>query len=931
MSEPHEHLTKPPAAELPTGTVTFLFTDIEGSTRLWEEHAEAMRAALGRHDDLLHAIITAHRGHVFKTVGDAFHAAFPAASDALAAALDAQRTLATERWTVPGGLRVRMVLHTGAAEQRNGDYFGPTLNRAARLLAAGHGGQILLFRTTYELVQDALPDDVTLRDLGQHRLKDLARSEQIYQLIAPGLLAEFPSLRSLDTLPNNLPVQLTSFIGRERDISEVKKLLATTRLLTLTGAGGAGKTRLALQVAADLLDEFADGVWLVEFAALTDPALVPQTVAASLGLREHSERPIITILTDFLQFKRLLLVLDNCEHIVAESTRLADHLLRACQHVQILATSQTSLEEPGEVTYAVPPLSLPDPLQASPDQVTQYEAVRLFVERAVLGKPGFVVTTDNAAAVAQVVHRLDGIPLAIELAASRARVMSVQQISERLDDRFRLLTSGGRTVAHRHQTLKAAMDWSYDLLTEPERTLLRRLSVFAGGWTLEAAEAICAGGDVEAGQVLDLLARLVDRSLVLVQETPEGSTRYRLLETVRQYGRGRLHEFGEEEWTRTRHRDWYLLLAERAERSLHGAGQRSWLDLLEIEHDNLRLALEWCKTAGGDAEYWLGLAGALWKFWEVRGYWSEGRMWLDGAIAQSAGLSTPSRVKVLNGAAYLASFQGDYARAVALSEESLDLSQRLGDKRGTLSCLNILGLEACRLEKYDRAAALGKESLALSQEVGDWWGTVDSRIVLAFVYRAQRDYERAATLLEEIVLQVRQVGDKWRLSVALNNLGLVKRELGDYGRAKEVLEDTLALTQELGDKWGVAFAQSNLGIVAWYQKDYARAADRFAKSLRLRAEVGEKRGVVTSLLGLAAVAAAQGDAERAAMIFSTAEALREAIGVPLPPFIRSSFEQHVADTRAALGESRFGEIWAKGRTLTLDAAIAYALGEVSIS
>ncbi len=915
-------------AGLPTGTVTFLFTDIEGSTKLWEEHTEAMRAALGRHDDLLHETIARHHGHVFKTVGDAFHAAFPTASDALTAALDAQRALARERWALPDGLRVRMALHTGVAEPRNGDYFGPALNRAARLLSAGHGGQVLLFRVTYELVQDALPAGTMLRELGQHRLRDLARPEQIYQLVAPGLATDFPPLRSLDTFPNNLPAQLTSFIGREREISEVKALLPTARLLTLTGAGGAGKTRLALQVAADMVDEFGDGVWLAEFAGLADPALVPQTIAASLGLREHSERAILPILTDFLQRKHMLLVMDNCEHVVAECARLTDHLLRASPDIRILVTSQTTLGVPGEVAYSVPPLALPDPRPApSAEQLSQFESVRLFVERARLSRPGFAVTTDNAAAVAQVVHQLDGIPLAIELAAARAKVMSVQQISERLEDRFRLLSAGGRTAAPRHQTLKAAMDWSYDLLAEPERILLRRLSVFAGGWTLEAAEAICAGGEVESSQVLDLLAGLVDRSLTLVEEVSGGATRYRLLETVRLYGRERLRASREEERTRTRHRDWFLLLAEQAESHLQGPEAQGWLDRLETEHDNLRVALEWCKAVEGDAEYWLRLAGALWRFWDMRGYWSEGRTWLDGALAQTAGMSTPGRLKVIIAVAYLASFQGDYARAVALSEESLDLSQRLGDTRGTVSCLNILGMDACRLEKYDRAAELGKESLALSQEVGDWWGAFEARVVLAVVARAQGDFERASTLLEEIVFRIRQVGDKWRLAVALNYLGLVKRELGDYARATALLEETLALAQELGDKWGVAFAHSNLAIVAWYRKDYPQAADRFAKSLRLRVEVGEKRGIVTSLLGLAAVAAAQGHAERAVTLFSAAEALREAIGVPLPPFIRSSFDQHVADMQAALGEGRFGELWAKGRTLTLDASIAYALME----
>ena len=917
-------------AALPTGTVTFLFTDIEGSTRLWEEHTEGMRAALGRHDDLLRATITQHRGHIFKTVGDAFHAAFPTAADALATALEAQRALAAEPWAVPGGLRVRMALHTGVAEQRNGDYFGPTLNRAARLLAAGHGGQILVFGTTYELVQDVLPADVTLRDLGQHRLRDLARPEQIYQLVAPGLGPEFPPLRSLEAFPHNLPVQLSSFIGREREIREVKGLLSTSRLLTLTGVGGAGKTRLALQVAADLLDQFPDGAWLAEFAGLADPALVPQTVAASLGLREQWGRPILPILTDFLQSRTTLLVMDNCEHVIAECAGLADHLLRASPGLRILATSQTTLDVPGEVAYGVPPLGVPDPRAApSAEQLTQFEAVRLFVERASLGRPGFTVTADNAVALAQVVHQLDGIPLAIELAAARTKVMSVHQISERLADRFRLLTAGARTAAPRQQTLKAAMDWSYELLTDPERALLRRLSVFAGGWTLEAAETVCPGGDVESDKVLDLLAGLVDRSLVLVEETAGGASRYRLLETVRQYGRGRLRASGEEERTKTRHRDWCLLLAEEAERHLQGPEASAWVDRLETEHDNLRAALESCKTVEGGAEYWLRLAGALWRFWDMRGYWTEGRAWLDGALAQTADESTPSRVKVIIGAAYLASYQGDFDRAVTLVQESLELSERLGDTRGKVSCLNIMGFDACRLEKYDRAAALGKESFALSQEVGDWWGAVEARTVLAIVARAQGDFERASALLEEIVFQVRQLGDKFRLAEALNYLGLVKRELGDYARAKALLEESLALAQELKDKWATAFALSNLGIVAWYQKDYPRAADLFAKSLRLRVEVGEKRGIVTSLAGLAAVAAAQGQGERAAVLFSVAEALRETIGVPLPPFIRSTFEQQVADTRGWLGEERFGEIWAKGRTLALDPAIAYALKDVS--
>lgn len=917
--------------DLPTGTITFLFTDIEGSTRLWEEHPEAMRVALVRHDMLLREILEAHRGRVFKTMGDAFDAAFEDAAAAVAAAAAIQQALQAEHWAVPGGLKARVALHTGTAEVRDRDYFGQALNRAARLLAAGHGEQILLSEATRALVEQSPPENSTLRDLGQHRLRDLARAEHIFQLVVAGLRSEFPPLRSLDVLPNNLPRQLTSFIGRTKEQAEIKSRLAETSLLTLTGSGGAGKTRLALQVAAELVESFGDGVWLVELEPLSDPALVTQTVAMTLGVREE-QRPLVQTLLDYLKLKSLLLVLDNCEHVLSASAGLVQALLQSCPALRVLATSQEALGVAGEVTYRVPSLSMPDPDRLpSLQRLTEFESIRLFVDRAAVSRSGFELTAANAAAVAQICARLDGIPLAIELAAARVKVLSVDEIAARLGDRFRLLTAGSRTAPPRHQTLRAALDWSYDLLANEERMLLRRLSVFAGGWTLPAAEAVCGGDGCEPSEVLDVLTRLVDRSLVAVENLEGRDTWYRLLETVRLYAREKLVAAGEEETVRRRHRDWYLQFAEQAEHELQGPALESWLERLEAEHDNIRAALEWCKSVEPNPEYGLRLAGAIWHFWEVRGYLTEGREWLESLLTKGAGVLSTARVKALNGAGILALVQGDFPRAVALGEESLNLSRKLGDKRGIASCLNILGLDACRLEKYDRAAQFGEESLALSREAGDKWGVAGAGLTLGLVARGQGDYTRASTLLEESVKQFRQLGDKWASTITLNNLGLVLREMGEYQRAQTILEETLALFRELGDRWGIAFSLANLGIVAWDRREYDRAAGLFEESLPLRKELRDRRGTATSLTGLAVVAVGLGDAERAAVLFGAAEALREALGVPPPPFIRDHYDRTVAEARGKLGDAAFTAAWQRGRTMTPDQAIEYALTRSSVT
>ena len=569
-----------PMSDWPTGTVTFLFTDIEGSTPLAQQYPAALPALLSRHNAILHASIEANGGRIYQASGDGYAVAFGTASGGFSAALAAQRALQGVAWD-PAPVKVRMGLHTGDAEASLTDdgslaYRGYlTLARAQRVMSAAHGGQVLLSAVSSGMVSGQLPAGVTLRDLGEHHLKGLVAAEHLWQAVAEGLPADFPPLASADTPPNNLPAQLTSFIGRQKEMAEIKQLLAGTRLLTLTGSGGAGKTRLALQVGGDLLGEYVDGVWLVELAPLSDPLLIPQAIASALGLRDESQRPLLDTIREYLHSKEVLLLFDNCEHLIDASARHADTLLRSAPHLKILATSREPLAIAGETTYQVPSLRVPDPQTLPPvADLLEYEAIRLFVERAALALPGFALTAANAAAIAEICYRLDGIPLAIELAAARVRSLPVAQIRARLDDRFHLLTAGSRVALPRQQTLRAAVDWSYDLLSEPERTLFRRLSVFAGGWSAEATEAIAGPMD----DPLDLQARLVDKSLVLLEGGLEAAganaARYRILETVHEYAAERLAEAGEVAAARQRHATYFSALARDAEPHLSDSSPR---------------------------------------------------------------------------------------------------------------------------------------------------------------------------------------------------------------------------------------------------------------------------------------------------------------------------------------------------------------------
>ena len=910
--------------DLPTGTVTFLFTDIEGSTKLWEEHPDAMRQALDRHDALLRQAIENNSGVVFKTIGDAFCAAFATAPDALSAAVSAQCALHAEAWTEGLSLRVRMALHTGTAELRDEDYFGQPLNRVARLHATGYGGQVLLSDVTHGLTRDTLPPSAAFKPLGEHRLRDLGRPEPVFQLLHPDLPSEFLPLKSLDNpdLPNNMPVQVTSFIGREKEIETVKSLLGKAALLTLTGSGGCGKTRLGLQVAADVLENYPDGVWFVELAPLADPALVPQSVAQVLSVTEEPGKPLVQTLVAALKDRKMLLVLDNCEHVLDACARLIDTLIRACPNLKVLASSREGLGIAGELTYRIPSLSLPDLKQTSTvESVSQYEAVQLFVERALFHLPAFAVTNQNAPALASLCHRLDGIPFAIELAAARVRSLSVEEINSKLDNRFRLLTGGSRTALPRQQTLRALIDWSFDLLNAQEKTLLCRLSVFAGGWTLEAAETVGVGAEMEEWEALDLLTSLADKSLI-VTEIEEQHTRYRLLETVRQYARDRLGESGEGGSVRLRHQAFFVALAEEAELQLRGPQGAMWLDRLDREHDNLRAALD-----GDNKEAALQVAGALYRFWYVRGYYTEGRNWLAHTLSLASAECAPARAKALNAGGVLAFCQGDSAVAQSLHEQGLALYQKLGDKEGLAVTFNNLGNVAFRQGDYAAAQGLYAQSLVLSQELGNKINTANAFGSLAYIAQEQGDYAVAHVLLTKSQALFRESGDKEGIATTLGNLGLLAYVQDDYVAAQGLNEQCLLLSHEVGNKVGIANSLNNLSNVSRERGDYTAAQEQNKQSLALHQEMGNQRGTIEVLESFAALALAQAQPERAAQMWGAAEAFREAIGSPLPPSERARYDRQVAQARAAAGEEVFAAAWEQGRAMSLEQAIQYALEE----
>lgn len=868
-------------AVLPTGTVTFLFATAETAARLAEEQPDTYGMLFRFFETAFREAVVAHDGVIFEGVGDSLYAAFSSAQHAVAAALEAQRRVIAFAATVPGQLSVRMGLNTGEAEPHGRHYVGAPLYRCARIMAVAHPSQVLLSSTTAAAILEALPVGASLRSVGTHRLKDLAEPELISQLRHPELPSEFPPLKSLSVLLNNLPSQLTSFVGREEEIAEVRRLLASSRLLTLVGPGGVGKTRLSVQVAADAIDAYRDGVWLVELAALVDPRLITQQVAAALGVREEVGRPLIDTLLQFARAKQLLLLLDNCEHLRAACAELAAQLLGACPDLRILATSQQKLALPDETTWAVPPLRVPDPKDDAAGQLGRFESVRLFVDRASSVQASFRINDRNGAAIAQICRQLDGIPLAIELAAARVNVLSVDQLAYRLQDRFRVLTRGSRTALPRQQTLRAVIDWSYGLLNAEESTLFNRLAVFSGGWSADAALAVCAWNGLSQADIGELLSRLAEKSLTVSERSRDDTPRHRMLESLREYASERLSGSGEAEQTRRRQAHFFLALTEKAEPELTGPHQRTWLEKLDAEHDNVRAALRWSETSAESDLGWR-IGGAMWRYWSVRGLFSEGRARLGALLARTHERSA-AQAKALHGAGVLATQTGDYAGARAVYEESLAIRREIGDRAGAANTLSNLGIVARWLDDLSSAQDLYEESLAIRRELDDKWGIATSLNLLGLLKHYQSDYPTARRLLEESLAIRRVLGDKWTIGNSLNNLGLVVLDQGDLDEARSLYEESLSIYRELGDRWAIAFL----------------------------------------LEAFAGLAAADDLPERALVTAGAAEALREAIGSPLSPADRGTLKRRLEPARLALTQDRQAECWSRGRAMNLEQAIAY--------
>jgi len=951
---------------------------MEESTRLLQQMGERYAALLEECRQLLRTAFRKWQGQEVDTQGDAFFVVFARATDAICAAVDIQRALTDHSWPQDAIVRVRIGLHTGEPQRSAEGYVGLDVHHAARIMSAGHGGQILLSQATSALVEQSLPDGVQLQDLGEHRLKDLRRPSHLFQLVVAGLPSAFPLLHTLDSRPNNLPIEPTPFIGREREVAALCRLLARpeVRLLTLTGPGGVGKTRLALQVAAEISDGYADGVFVVPLAPLTDPEQVMEAITQVLSIPDVGGSSLFGQVQRTLKSKQLLLVLDNFEQVAAAALMVAE-LLATCPSLKIMVTSRVALHVRAEHEFAVPPLSLPD-LKHLPDLLTlsQYEAVALFIERAQAVKSDFQMTNATAPAVAAICTRLDGLPLAIELAAARAKYYTPLMLRARLEQGLSVLSGGARDLPARQQTLRAAIAWSYELLSPQEQLLFRRLAVFVDGWDWQAAEQVCTAAGGRAGDILEGLESLVDKSLLRQEGLHDGEPRWWMLQTLREFGLEVLTNAEETEVTRQAHAQYYLALVEEAEPRLLWSEQERWFARLEQEHENLRAALtfllEQAHQLSGmpqgreQAERVLRLCTALYDFWYMRSYILEGQAFLEQALAVRSGVKAWVQARVLSNAADMAFAIDDLERAETLGGEGLALYRELGDRAGSATCLSLLGsvargrgqyrLAAPRLEEadalfreqgnspascrnlsewarvateqshYEQAQALLEESIALYQALGNQprvsWATY---LLARLLFVSQRDPAQAERLAEQSLAHFEEQGIGWMRAFALGLLGQMHLARGEWAQARVQLEESAVNLPEMGLRGDSIEPLLSLARVAVAQQDLAEARRRCQESLRLQVAIGSQALVPACLEVVGTLLAAQGKALEAVELWGTAEALREVLGAPMHPIERADYDKAIAAARRKVGEEAFVRVWAKGRSTPVEQAIATVL------
>ncbi len=942
--------------KIPNGLVTFLFSDIEGSTKLAQKFPDILPIALNKHNSILKESIENNNGFVFKTVGDAFCAAFENADDAVNASLESQLKLNSENWNETL-IKVRMGIHSGDAEWDGENYSGYiTLARVQRIMSAANGGQVLISEDVFKKVRD----NFSFRDLGERRLKDLRQTEHLYQFTSQKLPIDFPPLHTLDVRPNNLPIQLTTFIGREGEMSDIKTLLFKTHLLTLIGAGGTGKTRIALQTGADVIDDFANGVWFVDLAPLMEPELLPQTLAEVLGVKEDPKREITETIRDYLKEKEMLIILDNCEQLIEACSKLSEKLLQSSPKLKILATSREALRIPGEQTLRVASLSLPDPKGNNTlEKLKKFESVRLFLDRALAVNQNFKIEKSNIKALAEICHHLDGIPLAIELAAARVKVLSLDKIRERLNDRFKLLTGGERTALPRQQTLRALIDWSYDLLSEQEKKLWQRLSVFAGGCTMEATEEICGDINIDKYDILDLLNNLIEKSIIIFDEDKE---RYRMLETIRQYGKEKLEDSNELEGMMNNHLKYFMERAEFIKPKLIGPDLKEWLNKLDEDYSNYQSALTWT-LEGNKREEGLCLAVALCKYWHIRGYISEGRRWLSSVSQQRNDIPKPALASILN---YLGVFdyaQGEYDRAQIELEEAFEVRRESGDNKSIVDGLNILGLLAYDKGEYEKARKLHEECLRLQREIGDKSGIATSICNLGLVFQNikikenekiieplykeglkifrelgdtrniatflnflgndfldKNDYENARSHYEESLDLFRELGNIRGIAFCLGNLAILFKNQGDFFKAKTLLEESLSLSESSGDKFGIAMNLTNSGEISIYQKEYDQAYTFLKKGLTMLLELRNNLYISCNLLEFIQIAIHKKNFNNAVILLGVIENAMKSIGAVFDTEIQIKYEATLLSLRKELKEEEFSIRLNEGKSMTLEKA-----------